>query len=135
MRIDISDAAPEQRLPINEVEYFLVRGDGRLREFTQSAENQTTLPQIAERQFASDERMLEDLPAVEQLTERIGPSAQMIDPDRGVDQDHLGFGRRRGIGFRPASLPPRRASRRALSRSISALSASRTKADFSRNPV
>jgi hypothetical protein len=117
------------------VENFLVRGNGCPRQVTQRAENQPPLPQIAERQFAGDERVPEDLSAIEQLSERIVAGTQMIDPNRGVDQDHLGFGRRCGIGFISASLPPRRASRRALSRSISALSASRTTADFSRNPV
>jgi hypothetical protein len=73
--------------------------------------------------------------AIQQSFENDVAGAQMIDPDGSVDQDHLGSDRRRDIGFRWASLPPRRASRRALSRSISALSASRTNADFSRNPV
>jgi hypothetical protein len=59
----------------------------------------------------------------------------VIDPNRRIDQDHAEPGRRRGIGFKSGSVPPRSANRRALSRSISALSASRTSADFSLIPV
>jgi hypothetical protein len=60
---------------------------------------------------------------------------QMVDPNRGIDQDHPGIGRRRAGACSPGSLPPKRASRRALSRSIKAFNASRTKLDFSVNPV
>src|SRR5258708_7396424 len=59
----------------------------------------------------------------------------MIDPDGRIGQDHVELDRRRGGAFRPGSLPPRRANRRALSRSMRALSASRTKLDFSFKPV
>jgi hypothetical protein len=50
--------------------------------------------------------------------------APVIDPDRGVDQDHA-EGRRRGVAFSLGCVLPRRASLRALSRSISARSPSR----------
>ena len=43
--------------------------------------------------------------------------------------------RLRGTGLRSGSLPPSRASLRALSRSINAFNASRTSADFSFTPV
>ena len=49
--------------------------------------------------------------------------------------DHAIFGARHGDIARSGSLPPRRANRRALSRSINALSASRIKAEFSLRPV
>src|ERR1700712_2291010 len=60
--------------------------------------------------------------------------SQMIDPDRGVDQDHAGVCRL-GIAFTPGSLPASWARRRALSRSINARSAWRTNAVFSVVPV
>jgi hypothetical protein len=55
--------------------------------------------------------MTEDLAVVEQLREYRAGQPQMVDPDRRIDQDHLDFGRRRGIFLRSGSLPPRRASR------------------------
>src|SRR6478736_6236119 len=59
----------------------------------------------------------------------------MVHPDGRIDQDQADLARRRGGAFRSGSLPPRRASLRALSRSMSALSASRTRLDFSFKPV
>jgi len=67
----------------------------------------------------------------EEIDKRRVPAAQMIYPNRRINQDHAGRDRRRGGAFSAPSLPPSRAKRRALSRSISALSASRTKLDFS----
>jgi len=61
--------------------------------------------------------------------------AQMVDPDRGVDQDHAGSAWRRGSGFNCFSDPPKRAKRFALSRSIKARSASRIRAVFLVTPV
>jgi hypothetical protein len=135
MRIDIPDAAPEQGLTLDEMQYLGVRGDGGLRQLSQGVENHLALPQSAERQLAGHERVAEDLCPLEQPAKRIVAGAQMVDPDGGIDQDQRERGRRRGIDFRFGSLPPRRAKRRALSRSINALSASRTRADFSRTPV
>src|SRR5271167_1321096 len=135
MGIDIADAASEQDLAIDQPEYFFVRGTDRLRQPLRDPYDVVTLPQIAQRELARDERMSENLAVAKQFAEyRVG-RPQVFDPDRRIDQDHLGFGRRRGIGLRLGSLPPRRASRRAASRSTNALSASRTSADFSRMPV
>jgi hypothetical protein len=57
-------------------------------------------PQVAERQFADDERMHQYLLATEQIRQHLVGAAQMIDPHRTVDQDHAGFDRRRRTGFR-----------------------------------
>jgi hypothetical protein len=59
----------------------------------------------------------------------------VIDPHRRIDQNHFLAIRRRRGALRLGSLPPKRASRRAASRSINALSASRISADFAFNPV
>ena len=65
MGVDVADAAPEQRFAIDEVEHFPVRGAGRLRQPSQGAQNVITLPQIAECEFAHNERMPEHLSAAE----------------------------------------------------------------------
>ena len=59
----------------------------------------------------------------------------MIDPNATIDQNHFAADRRRTGISRSGSLPPSRARRRALSRSMRALSASRTSWDFSLRPV
>ena len=79
--------------------------------------------------------MHQNATGLEQTCEGLVANPQMIDPNRGIDEDQAGSGRRRGAFARSGSLPPMRASRRALSRSINALSASRMRADFSLRPV
>src|SRR5215469_18633049 len=135
MGIDITDTAPEQRLAIDELQHFSVRGAVHLRQPPQHAQNLLTPPQMAECQLTQHKRVPKHLAVAEQLREYRAGQAQMLDPDRCVDEDHAGFGRRRGIFLSPGSLPPSRASRRAASRSTNALSASRMRADFSRIPV
>jgi hypothetical protein len=75
--------------------------------------------------------MGEDLAAVEQAGKVCVVVAQVIDPHRGVDQDQCSADRRRGTDVSSGSVSPRRARRRALSRSISAVSPSRTSSVFS----
>src|SRR3954471_12776891 len=80
--------------------------------------------------FANNEGMDDYAAIIELRLHRRVLAPQMVDPDRAVCQDHLPK-RRRGGAFNRGEVPPSRARRRALSRSIRALSASRTRADFS----
>jgi hypothetical protein len=120
--VGVAGAAAEQRLTLDEVQYFLVVGDGCLRQILQVAQEDIPPLQVAEREFANHKRMSENLAAIEQRSEPPIVGRQM-------------FVRRRGIAARSGSVPPRRASRRAASRSTNAPSASRSKADFSSIPV
>src|SRR5208282_3113929 len=61
--------------------------------------------------------------------------AEVVDPDGGICEDQRARARRRGVFLNLGMVPPREANRRALSRSISAFSASRIKAVFSATPV
>jgi hypothetical protein len=79
--------------------------------------------------------MDDDLPSIEKLLEFLVARAEMIDPDRSIRENRLDRVLRRGVLFKPGIDPPMDANRRALSRSISALRASRTKAVFSATPV
>src|SRR5438270_5024212 len=135
MRVDVADTPPIQAFVFDEPEYLAIGGNRSLRQSLQRAEDQIPLPQIAERQFAQNKRMPENLILGEQGTQPLVGRSQMIDPDRCVDQAHLAFARRRGTGLRRGSVPPRRASLRAASRCTNARSASRISADFSRIPV
>jgi hypothetical protein len=67
-----------------------------------------------------------------QLIKRIDYDVALLDQAK---RDLADDGRRLGGALRVVSLPPRSAKRRALSRSMSALSASRTRFDFSISPV
>ena len=135
MDIDISDAEFGQSLPLDEFEDLIVgRGTG-LGQVSQGSKNDPPRMQITQREFADDKWMCQDLPGVEEGCELPIARAQMLYPDRRIGQDHERAGRRRGGAFSLGSVPARRANRRALSRSMSALSASRTRLDFSFTPV
>jgi hypothetical protein len=136
MSIDVPDPDPEQGVLVDEMSDFLIRRDFGLRQVRQGIQNEIALPQPSQGQLTRHERMSKNLTSFEEGGELPVACAQMIDPDRRIDQDHgRVVGRRRGVTFNLASVPPSRANRRALSRSISALSASRTRLDFSFTPV
>ena len=91
--------------------------------------------QTPQGRFTDDKRVRQDLTGLEQRCQPLITFSQMIEPDRGINQNHDRRGRRRGGAFSFECVPPRRAGRRALSRSIKALRVSRTSADFSLTPV
>src|SRR5689334_25066277 len=96
MGIHVPDTEPEQALTIDGIEHFVIRRDGGLRQLSQSTQHEITFAKIAESQLPCDKAMPEDLPAIEQPPERMIPGPQVVDPDRGIYQDHLRGGRRRG---------------------------------------
>src|SRR5437899_8849816 len=76
-----------------------------------------------------------NLARVQGLLQVCVAGAEMIDPDRRVGEDQCFPGLRRGMFFNLGMEAPRAAKRRALSRSIRALRASRINAVFSSTPV
>src|ERR1700731_4685946 len=135
MRVDITDATAEQPFVPDELQHLRIcsRSDqGQVRE---AAQDRLTLAKMSEGEFTNDKGMRENTAIVEQGAQFRIRFAQMVYPDRGVDKDHRAGGRRRGGAFACLSLPPRRASRRALSRSMRAFRPSRTRPDFSFRPV
>jgi hypothetical protein len=135
MRIDIADTGPEEPMPVDEKQHFLGRSELGLWQVVKVAEDETARLKMTERKFTNHERMRQYLPSFEQLRESMIASSKVIYPDRSIGQDHFRGIRRRGGAFNRGWLPPRLAKRRAASRSIKALSASRTIADFSVSPV
>jgi hypothetical protein len=91
MGVDVADAAAEQFFTIDEPGHLLVRGDDCLRGHAE----RRPLSQIAERKFARNKPVPENIAAVEQGGEPFIVGSQMIDPNRSVDQDHWRFNRRR----------------------------------------
>jgi hypothetical protein len=55
MDIDVSDPAPKQRVPVDEVQDFRVRDDARLGQARHGAQNELALTQIADGQLTDDE--------------------------------------------------------------------------------
>ena len=135
MRIQVADAGPEQFFAADEVQNLVVTGDKRLGQLAQITQYGVALAEISQGQLTNDEWMRQHLPVVEQSRQKRVATSQVVDPNRRVDENHAGAVCRRGTGEIPGSLPPSRASRRAVSRSTNAFSAIRTKADFSSTPV
>ena len=131
MGVNITYSEPKQEISIDETQNLPIRGNARARQGFQGLQNHLALPKIAKRDLADHERVRKYLAVLKQTNKgRIG-CPQMVDLYRRVDNDQRGCDRLRGTARNRGSLPPNRANRRALSRSMSALSASRTSADFS----
>jgi hypothetical protein len=133
MGVHVADALAVEMMAFDELKHFRIcrrHCDGQGGEV---AQNGGTVAQVSQGQFADDEGVGQNTTAIQMRDEFRHAGAQMIDPDRGVDEDQAIF--RRGVGARSGSEPPRRASRRALSLSIRAFKASRTRLDFSFRPV
>jgi hypothetical protein len=131
VRIDVTNAAPKKNLSFDKIKDFRIGGDIHRWQKPHRSEDIVALPEIAKCHFTYNERVHQDLSAIEKLRQFSLTSAQVIDPNRCVDQNHLDAGRRRGTAFSFGSVPASLANRRALSRSISAFNASRTRVDFS----
>jgi hypothetical protein len=88
-------------------------------------------------QLADDKGVDEDFSAFKKFREAGDARPEMIDPNRGIDENHgdQAVGRLRGMGRSFFSVPPSLASRRLLSRAINASSPRRTRAVFSLIPV
>lgn len=134
VRVDVANAVPEKAC-IDEIQHFLVRRDDRLRQILQGLQDDAARLKMTECKLANNERMREDFLRLKQLRQRGIAASEVIHPNRRISQNHFCGIRRRGAAFSRRWLPPKRAKRRAASRSINALSASRTSADFSFNPV
>lgn len=95
--------------------------------------------QAPEEQFAENIRMARHLFVHDHRRQPRIAATEMVDPDRGVEEDQSGLvnlgGLRRGGAFRPGIVPPSAASRRRAMLWRISTSASRTSALVSRMPV
>jgi hypothetical protein len=95
--VDIADAAPEQRLPMDYSLHLVIHGYHGLRQFAQAAEDGLSLLQIGQREFADDKRMAQNLSIVEQRTQLLIDDPKMSYPHRSIGQDHSSGIRERGM--------------------------------------
>lgn len=137
MRVNVANPSARKTTAGNENQYFLMTSLWDSRKIVPQFQQLITIVQVATCQFADHHWMHAHPPLCQQLIEPLVAMPQMIDPDRGIDKNHIASqpDRRLEIGSSPGSLPPRAARRRALSRSIRAFRPSRSNADFSCTPV
>src|SRR6476646_7548851 len=137
MQIDPAEPLPHQPMPIYELQHLVVTNDGGGRALLEEREHVRAARHLPAGAFPLDERM----PQYQALGEPRGQagiaSAAVIDPDRGIDQDHRRArrDRRRRGGVAIGNCPPRSASRWALARAIRASRPAWISAVFSSTPV
>ena len=136
MHVDVADAFSVKAVTLDESENLLAishHGGGQiLKQF----QDRRAIREASASDLSEYKGMHDDDTALEQIGELRIALAKVIDPDRRVDQDQDEVSwRLRGAAFSWGWVPPSRARRRALSRSMRALRPSRTIADRSRGPV
>jgi hypothetical protein len=118
MSVDVPDPAPEQRMAVDEMQDFCLGGNAGLGQVRHRVQHHFALAQIAYASSPITKGVREYPSRIKQPAQHQVAGAQMIYPHRRIDQDHAEVGRRRRGVLSRGSLPPRRANRRALSRSI-----------------
>jgi len=88
MNVDPPQAAPRERLLLDEAEDFGVRRRRHLRQVGEQPKDFRATPQISERQLTDDEWVTTDLCFGQQAGETEILQPKVVDPDRRVGQDH-----------------------------------------------
>ena len=136
MSIDPTDTAAVQAATLNEAQQFVVFGNLSLRQGYEKAQDLVAIADGTACQLTNDERMRQDQLVVEKGLQPLVPGAEMLNPHRGINEDHATRpGRRRRTGVSLGSLPPSPASRLALSLATKASRPKRTSEVFSEIPV
>lgn len=92
MSIDITDTPAHRTVPFDEEQYLVIGGDRNSRKILQQGQNRFAVLQIATGQFADDKRVRQRPAGVQQFDQRRLTGAQVVNPDRTIDQDHAGSG-------------------------------------------
>lgn len=136
MDVDIPDSFAVQGMAFDELHYLAVSGHHGSRQILQQFKKRLAVTQASASDLAHHERMHHHGRTLQQVDKPRVATAEVIDPHRSVDQDQAGRSvRLRGAAFNASWTPPIRASRLALSRSISAFKASLKTAVRSMGPV
>lgn len=136
MQVNPTQSAAIEMGGVQEVQDFMMLGHPGCGQRCQKGQDLLAPPEIAARQLTQHERMAENLVIGKKRLKAGTPRSQVLDPDRGVNQDHAAFlARRRRTSDRLFSVPPSSARRRALSRAIRDSSPRRTRAVFSSTPA
>ena len=86
--VDIADAAAHELLLLDKEQHFIFGGGGQSREGLQQTQHFRAVAEIAASHFADYEIVGADEVLLQQGGQRRTAAAQVVDPDRGVDQDH-----------------------------------------------
>jgi len=109
--IDITDSESKQALGFDQGHHLGLCGGFCLWEITQETEDFAATRELAERELADHPWVSQHLGFLEEHGEPRISDPEVVDPDRGVDEDHAGVVRRLGIALKEGSLPASRARR------------------------
>lgn len=132
MDVDVADALAMQDMAVDELQNLIGASERSGRQVLQQLENGSSIAQAATGNLPHDERVHQGRGPLQQVHEPGVTPTQVVNPDRGVDQDQVEFpARRRWAASSEGCVPPSRARRLALSRSINAFKASLRRAVLS----
>jgi hypothetical protein len=87
MDIDVPSPPPEQGVAIDKMQNFRACGHDGLRQIRQGGQYGLARAQVAKSELSDNEGVRKNHPPIEQGDEPVVACAQMVDPDRGVDED------------------------------------------------
>jgi len=97
MNIDIADSPVHQLSALDEIKHLADRRDRRLGKFSQQRKQLASMTQVAAGDFTQNKRMHQYLIVFQCGNETWITASKMVDPYRGIDEDHTdGRRRRRG---------------------------------------
>jgi hypothetical protein len=137
MHVDPAQAATHEATGHDEVQDFVEARRRNLRHCREQLQKPGAVGQAAAGKFTDDESVGRNLHGFQVMHKGGIPLAQVIYPDRGINQ-HAFYRlalRLRGTAFRLFSVPPNAARRRALSRAMSASRPACKMAVFLLNPL
>jgi hypothetical protein len=134
MGVHQAQTLTEQGTRLDQVTNLAVGSHRQCRQIIKQCQDCVAITKRSQGQFANNHRMHAYVGIGQQRHKPTVRPMEVIDPDRGVDQDQRAP-RCRGAAVAWGSVPPSWASRRELSRAISASRPSLTSIDFSDRPV
>jgi hypothetical protein len=135
MYIHKTYADPIQTPGLNRDPHFARLSHAYLRQLIKECKGFVTILQRSQGKLRDNEGMDRNFSTMQALAHFFVAGAKVIDPNRSIGKNQFRWPRRRGMFFKPGIVAPSAANLRALSRSMSALSASRISAVFSLTPV
>jgi hypothetical protein len=137
MDIDIAQPSSHELAVLDESHDLVMGGGLGVRKRSEQPQDFGPVCHSTAGQLADDKGVDDDFSAFKKFREAKDARPKMINPNRGIDKDHgdQTAGLLRGMGRSFFSVPPSLASRRLLSRAISASNPRLTRAVFSLIPV
>lgn len=107
MRIDISYATPAEPHDVDEVQYLSRVRARQRRQALKRIKHGPAITEIAKSNLSDDEGVRDHETRIQKIGECRVSHSQVINPDRGIDQNQTAVaGRRRSATESPGSLPP-----------------------------